>query len=48
MDQFFNNTFYGDLTNIKQIAFYIYCLIIPFLIALIGICITYIKINKGH
>ncbi len=35
-----------DIITIKQISFYVYCLIIPILLTFIGIGITYVKINK--
>lgn len=34
-----------DLIVIKQIAFTVYCLIVPFLLTIVGIGIIYIKIK---
>ena len=31
----------------KQIAFFVYCLIVPGLLVTIGICVIYLKNKKG-
>ena len=35
-----------ELELIKQIAFFIYCFIIPFLLTIVGISLIYLKLNK--
>lgn len=31
----------------KQVAFFVYCLIVPFLLVTIGVCLVYLKNKEG-